>query len=523
MVERTMISRLTIGVVSLQPGVRILLGQLGVRFEAIARWDAISPADYSAIIINASIDSSQVDAVDAYLKAGGAIIDTGHFLPKVEFGKISQRAFRTLVRGRDEEIFRDIWLVDLDRTLRCHDDARHLDGLVHLTSWGDGAIAYIPLDIHRLLTDSESRRQQFYTPYSRFPNEIVAAVSKGEIRKIFERGMRWLHEMRGLPYIHRWYFPDRLPSIFAYRIDSDYGTREQVLALHDAARRHAVRMTWFVHVEAHREYLEIFKEMERDGAEIGVHCFRHRTFKGFEENEANIREAAHMLAEIGAEATGYAAPNGFWNEGLAGAIDHHRFEYSSEFSLDYDNLPFHPWARGAFVRALQVPAHPVCIGSLLRVKASDEEMKRYFRWIIARRLEEHEPAVLYHHPGHEKADVMEDSFLHARELGLRNITMGEYAAWWRRRDAVRYDASYHDGTITLRLHEHDRSVSLALRGPDGRIGFIDEDGEHNIDRIEMTPAPERTLEMPDDIAKVRRFNPLLLRYGIEDFNSRMRQ
>lgn len=507
----------------MQPGVRILLGQLGVAFEAIARWGALSPADYSAIIVNASIDSAQIEALDAYVKGGGAIVDTGHFLPKMEPSKFTRRSIGALVRTREEDIFRDIWLVDLDRRILRHEEARHLDGTVHLTSWGDGFIACIPFDIHRLLTDTASRRTEFYTPYSRFPNEIVAAVSKGEIRKIFERGLRWLHEMRGLPYIHRWHFPDRLPGIFAYRIDSDYGTRDQVLALHEAAVRHAVPMTWFVHVEAHREYLDLFRKMERDGAEIGVHCFRHRTFRSFEENEANIAEASHLLRGLGLGIDGYAAPNGFWNESLAAAIEHHGFAYSSEFSLDYDNLPFHPWARGAFMHALQVPAHPICIGSFLRAKGSDESMKRYFRWIIDRRMQEHEPAILYHHPGHEKVDVMEDSFRHARERGLRAITMGEYAAWWRRRGAVRCELSYRDGMIATRYREHDRSVRLALRGGDGSIGFLGEEGEEHRDAIEMIPAPARSVEMPDDIARARRFNPILLRHGIEDFNARARQ
>jgi hypothetical protein len=280
-------------------------------------------------------------------------------------------------------------------------------------------------------------------------------------------------------------------------------------------------MSWFVHVEAHREYLDLFGAMDRQ--EIGVHCYRHRTFPTFEENASNIDEAAHLLHGAGIDTAGYAAPNGFWNEELARAIEHHGFEYSSEFSLDYDDLPFHPWARGAFMGAVQVPVHPVCIGSFLRVKGTDEAMKRYFRWVIDRKLQEHEPVILYHHPGHEKADVMADAFAHAHDRGLRNVTMGEYARWWRRRDEVRYDASYRDGVITLRFRRHDPDVRIALRAADGAIGFLAGDGEWEVDEIAATPAVPRRVEMPADIMRIRRFDPLLFRHALEDFNSRARQ
>jgi hypothetical protein len=257
--------------------------------------------------------------------------------------------------------------------------------------------------------------------------------------------------------------------------------------------------------------------------EIGVHCYRHKTFGTFEENAANIGAARSLIERAGIDPVGYASPNGFWNAGLARAIEQHRFEYSSELSLDRDDLPFHPWARGDFMDALQLPVHPICIGSLLRVKASDDAMKRYFRWTIDRKVQEQEPVILYHHPGHEKADVMADSFEHAQQRGLRNITMGEYARWWRRRLGVRHDISYRDGTIAVRTRIPQGDVALALRGRDGSVGFIEGDGEWREDEIAMIPAPERRVEMPDDIARARGFNPRMLRHALEDFNSRKRQ
>lgn len=512
--------RLNIGIVGREPGVRILLGQLGLAHEVIAGWASLDPSIYSVIIVNAPLDHEQTERIDDYLKRGGAVLDTGYFLPRIRPGSFGRKKVSYLLADREDEIFGDIWLADIDATLRLYSDARHLGGIAALESYGDGAIAYIPLDTREIFTSEGAERKQFYSPFTSDPNEIVAAVSKGEIRKIFERALHWLHDHRAIPYLHLRYVPGDLENIFCYRIDSDYGTRDQVEALYDVARSNDIAMTWFLHVGAHHDWLDIFRKFE--GQEFGVHCFRHRTFRSLEDNSANISEAAHLLREHAIDFTGYAAPNGFWNHGVARAAGNFGFEYSSEFSLDYDDLPFFPWLLGESSKTLQVPVHPVCIGSFLRVKASDEGMKRYFRWIIDRKMEEQEPVLLYHHPGHEHWGVMDDTFRYAKERGLKNMTMGEYARWWIGRSRTRYDAWFADGVVSVRFHDEPRSVKLSLRDPGGARTFIGA-GETRLDEVAWRPRTERRIEVPADIARIRKFNPLLLRHSIEDYNARARQ
>lgn len=504
----------------LWPGWRIILEQLGVAYEVIRRWDGVTPERFSAIIVNDIPDSTEMEVLDAYMREGGGVLDAAAWLPAVEPAMIGNRGIGAMVPAADDDLFRHIWLADLDTRVKLHREATWMGGAVYLGDRGGGAIACLAFDPGTLLRDVRSVRRQFHAPASPYPNEIVARVSKGEIRRIVEAALRWLHARRGLPYVHRWHFPGRLPCIFCCRIDSDYGTREQVESLHAVARDHDIAMTWFLHAEVHAGWLERFAAM--DDQEMALHGYRHRTFRSYEENRANIAAAAALLEREGIPFTGFAAPNGFWNVSLARAVADAGLVYTSEFSLDYDDLPFHPELYGDSSPVLQVPIHPICIGSLARVKAGAAVMKEYFRGVIDRGFRLREPVILYHHPGHEYWDVIADSFRCVRGFGIVNMTMGEYAAWWLRRERVRFEAWYDGDAIGARFRTAEPDVELAVRDAAGRYGFIARDGAHRYADIAWDAAPE-PVAAPADIRKIRRWSPLLLRHSIEDCTSRARQ
>jgi len=516
-----MSTRLTIGAASLGPGWRILLDGLGVAYERIARWENISPASHSALLVNAPLDRTSLAAVEGYLRDGGAVLDTGHFLPRVDRGSFSGRRIRSIAPDPNDTVFSTVGILDIHDTVPAHRRGNHLSGIAHLAPHDGGSVAYLPFDADRLLIESGAARTAFRTASGRFPNEIVARRSRGAIRRAFERALRWLHFERGLPYAHRWNFPGDSEALFCYRIDSDYGTRRQIRELYDAAREHAMRLTWFLHVEAHHDWLDIFGGFEDQ--EIAAHGYRHRTFRGEEENHANIAEAASLLGRAGMAPEGFAAPNGFWNPRLQKSIDSLGFLYSSEFSLDYDDLPFHPSVHGIPARALQVPIHPICIGSLLRAKESAGGMKRYFRDVIDMKLQQCEPAILYHHPGHGLFDVMADSFAYIRELGVPNITMGDYARWWTRRSAVRFEARWNGDDLDLSFRSHDPEVRIALHRSDEEYALLDRAGDYDGDALGFRRRIDRGAVIPAEAILARRISVTRLRHSIEDYNARARQ
>ncbi|HVZ40550.1 MAG TPA: hypothetical protein VHI13_14820 [Candidatus Kapabacteria bacterium] len=515
-----MSTRLVIGVAVLRPGMRMLLDQLGVAYEGIVRWDELDPARYSAVIVNRSPDAGQLAALREYLRGGGAVLDAGYLLRAISRRGFAQRRVRWFLPDADDPMFGTIGLADLHQTIWCHPDASYCDGLVHLTAADGGHVAYLPFDLHRAVVNHRSVRRTFHSPWSRDPDEIVGRISKGGIRRVVEGALIWLHQQRGLPYLHRWYFPEDARSVFCYRIDSDYGTRAQVLALHEHAARHGIPLTWFLHVAAHQEWLSLFNEFEGD--ETALHCYRHRTFNGGEENAANIALGLAMMKDCGMQVEGFAAPNGFWNHALAAAVAAAGLLYSSEFSLAYDDVPFRPWSRGDLLPTLQVPVHPVCIGSLKRVKAPQEAMARYFRRAVDHAMAGNLPALLYHHPGHEGWDVVEDTFLHVRARGIPAITMGDYARWWTRRNSMRHAAETADGRIAIRYTRPDPAVLLAARTPDGRVAFVR--GESvALDGLQWREPHPADPDGPEGIKRIRRFSLDRVRHSIEDYNARARQ
>ncbi len=518
--------RLHVGILSLQPGWVLLLKQLGLPFERVNSPGSIDPAGYSVVVVNRYLNREEADDLEKYISNGGGVIDTGFFLRKRETGGFTRRYRRSIVPDQHDPLLRGVGPIDLFSRVRAYHDsaeseAGHLDGLLHLTHLGKGCIAYVGFDVDRLLTDTRNARKQFHGPGKHLPDEVTARVSKGEIREIVERLICWLHAERGIPYVRAWRFPGKSPSVFCYRIDSDYGTADQIDGLYETAHRNGISMSWFLHVEAHREWLSRFRNFQDQ--EIGVHCYRHKTFRSYDANYGNIAEARSLLADIGLSCVGFAAPNGFWNVELARAVEDLGFGYASEFSLDYDDLPFFPWLRHRFSDVLQVPVHPVCIGSLVRAKASTDQMKEYFRSTARMKLGRNEPVIFYHHPGHEHYDVMDDTFAYIRELGIPNMTMGDYARWWNGRSRAVRTIWYEERTLSVTSTGDDPSVRLCADLPDGRRGFIEPNGDFREEEIAwQMPAPQ-TEKLPNDLHIARGPSLRLIQHSIEDFNSRMRQ
>jgi hypothetical protein len=512
--------RLTIGLLQPQPGWLLLLGQLGVAFERVGMLDPVTPESHGVLIVNRSLSSDEAAQIDAYLHGGGAVLDTGAYMEHAG-GSSSRSYVRSLIPSDDDRLFTDAWIMDIHDIVHTRSDARYLNGALLFDHVGDGAVAWTGLNINRLITSTNAVRKRFPAPGRSFPDEIVSQVSKGALRELVGNLLRRLFTARGLPWIRLWQFPDELPTIFAYRIDSDYGTKPQIEGLYDVAHEHDIAMTWFLHVEPHHEWLDLFQSFR--GQEMAVHGYRHRTFRGYEANIANMGEAKHLLERTGFAPTGYAAPNGTWHPALARAIEDHGFDYSSEFSLGYDDLPFFPWVQHYFSDVMQVPVHPVCIGSMIRSKATATEMKNYFRRMTDFFRLRNEPVIFYHHPGHEHFEVMADTFAYAGELHLPNLTLGDYARWWRTRANARYTAVLDGTVLRISSDERPRNVRLCVDGPDNRRGFIADDGETSMESIKWQGVDYAPIAPPADLRAVRSLNMTSLRHSIEDFNYRIRQ
>jgi peptidoglycan/xylan/chitin deacetylase (PgdA/CDA1 family) len=512
-----MSQRLAIGIIDVDPGWEILLRQIAPWIERID-WNRVEPAHYAVVIVNRSVSRLEAGRLTEYLRAGGAVLDGADLAGHLGLATVG-RSVATIFEG--EPPFESVGVADVHARIHSLASARHLAGTIALEEHAGGWLAHVPFDIAGTLRSHAPARRRFHSPGGHHPDEVVARIAKRPYLAMIEAALRWLFARRGLPFVHLWYHPDGADSVFALRIDTDYGTPESLLRLRDLADRHRVPMTLFVHVGAHVDHLAVFDAMP--GHELAVHGYRHRTFTGYEANWGNIAEATQMLRERGHDPRGFAAPTGRWNPRLDRALADLGFDYSSEFTLDYDGLPFHPWTGGGVSPVLQVPIHPISVGNLTRSGADEREIVAYFDAVLRRQRARRMPAFLYHHPLQEAWEAIDAVLANARASRAAPTTMGAYARWWRERARMYLRASLESGALAISLPNAAPSVVVRVVAPDGRECFLEREGSYDLEKLAWRALEPDAAPTPHDIASIRRPTPSMLRHSLEDAVSRFRQ
>ena len=435
--------RLCIGISNSSPSWKLILDQIGAHYEELSYQTALIKS-YSCIILTSKINKGEHHLVLDYLDSGGCVIDTNgqNFF---DSKNISNEYRKHLFNNNS--IFSESYL-DIFDQVSTIDQNGFFDQAISIKKKEQGLLCFWGLPIDRLMSNSKFLRKQFLDSDRLFPNEIVAQVSKGKIRRIIEELLIHIHQELSLPFIRKNYFSSDSSSSFLFRIDTDYSNKATIKRLYALADKHKISMTWFLHVQAHEQWLSEFKGMKNQ--EIAVHGYKHGTSSSYQKNGDNIRAAMDLLSESDVSFSGYCAPYGIWNSGLAQLMDEYNFEYASEFSLNYDDLPFFPISQNTPYAHLQIPIHPICIGSFLRKRASVQQMKSYFQSYIEYQIAIGEPIVLYHHPmqGHEQ--VLEHIFEYINQLNIPSVSFSEFSSFWKMRNESLFEAFWENDVIEIR-------------------------------------------------------------------------
>lgn len=478
----------------------MMLQQSGVPWSVLDGRTAITPSEYSVVIVNGTERSADVAS---YVQDGGAALYTTG-----SGTAIDQRCNRRLaVRSmfpRSVPNRRIHTVLDLHQRVMLFDEGT--PAVVDAT--GHGCAGFLGIDVSAMFADRSIVRRDFPSDGARFPNERVARITKEPVRRIVLSLLEALHHRRGIPFLHSWYFPDGARSLFTFRIDSDRGTPDQVEEIRALSDRYGVPTTWFLDVKSHSTWLRRFTEFGRQ--ETGVHCYEHEVYPGVERNAENFSRAAEAMRRAGLSHAGVTVPTGEWNEGIGTAVERCGFTYSSEFGYDYDAFPSYPLIAGAPSTVLQLPIHPVCIGSLLRARMDDEAMFRYFRGVIDRKTAAAEPVCLYHHPTHGHNGVIDRVFSYIQTLGLPMLSYSGYAAWWTAR--LRSIPEYRwDGTFVHRTGTADEQLHVRFSFPDGTESVVP--ARDSIDVRGLVRVPVRTPAEAKGTERTRQFS---LRRHLQD-------
>lgn len=496
---------LQVGMVSSSPGWEQLLAQEGVPHGIVNLSSSSLLQECAVLCVSRALTGTEHDAVESYLHAGGAVIGSAHHLLK---GGDTYRETIEYLVGEGGGLFRDVHLLDIGRDGNIPREANtlrtqaNLHGVVAGAFRGGFAVVF-PFDVDEMMMDDREATKNFHFGMERLPSERVSVAGKGELRHLVRRSLEYLYAQRGLFYVHTWYFPAGRRNMFAFRIDTDGGSRTDVDMLYDIGRSYDMTMSWYLDVASHESWLGHFSFLVDQ--EIGVHCYDHHPHAGYEASSKDIARAQHLMEGAGLAPAGYTAPYGMWNHELARAVDDAGFEYSSEFGYAYDTLPLTPVSYGSSYKTLQVPIHPICVGSMMKIGYSDQRMIEYFESVIRQKLLRNEPLFFYHHPTHRRNQVIESLFDQIRTSGIDDTSFLEYARWWKKRAGNPMHVIMDGQTLTIDGLAGD-DVWLRMVRPNGDYVIVAPLAQFDTKAFSGWKK-EEVAGTPSDLRRIRDFDP----------------
>ncbi|RMF56988.1 MAG: hypothetical protein D6748_12245 [Calditrichaeota bacterium] len=501
--------QLKIGLLAASPVWEHLLELLGVSYAIPSPRELPDPTKYALLILNRQIGNSEQEAIAHYLREGGSVLAIGDTFATLTQKPVQKKYLRAIIPSHtDQCTFPGLDVIDLFHTVYVCSDAPLLSHTVGFFPYSRGRIGFLGLDPVPLFTNVQALRKSFYATSPRFPNEVVSRVSKGGVIQILRESIKHLFFSRNLPFVHWWYFPEDAPGIFAFRLDSDDASREQVNSFFQLINEFNIKSTWFLHGKAHEGWMDTFLPYQDQGHEFGVHGYRHQVFKDVKRNVQNMEACKKLLLQAGLEVSGFAAPYGSWNSALAKALEETKFLYSSEFSIGYDLYPFYPFVHQHKSSVLQIPIHPICIDSLRHAHASPQQMIDYFQHVIQRLIHSHIPLILYDHPRHEYGQVLKDIFSYVNSLGLLKMTLGEYAQWSSERLRVDFSASLTGDNIEIESRHLTSNRRLAIENAERKISFISTPLKTSLNELKWQTHPREYPYAPLP-PQLRQINPRL--------------
>lgn len=475
-----------IGLLKNEPGWLQILEQEGIAYNLLPQ----IPEKYaSPIIINRALNKDEVVYIINLLNAGVGIITDFLNLKKIIPDIRYKTSLLHFIYG-ESDLFNNIPILDLKlkgNRLIARPISKNKSKIIFETAYSNGYIIALPFDVNRAILDTRSVLKPFYFPHRKFPYEHVALINKGAVRKLVINCLRKLYQKMNLSYSHLWYYPNLYQTCFCFRVDTDFASESALKTTLELSQTKDINFTYFINT-GHLPNIQHPKFCD-----IQIHCLHHQVFRDYLRNYENIKTAKTILENNGIKPIGFVSPFGMWNKHLQWAMESSDIKYSSEFSLDYDNLPFYPIVDNKKSSVLQIPVHPICLGQLLQADLSVEQCKRYYEDYIATQYRSNEPIFIYDHPHriHQFSELFGQILDKARLLDNVEITtMTNFYYWWVKRLNTYNSSRWHIENNTLKIESENASnnVFLHIITPDAKETYIPlKKGQYELTKLQYKP------------------------------------
>jgi len=480
-----------------------LLKQVGVSFSSGSR-----VSGRAVIILDREPDVLRAHSIWEHVQSGGCLLapaaNAAAVWPEL---RLTPGRLRWIAADGDSPLFRNIGIVDLQtrgsRIRTANVGVTDYGGKALLAApFGRGFGVMLPFRVAAALAGAGSGPKQFPADTPRLPYDTVARPSRGEVRRLIANCLRYLLAQKDLPFVHLPYVPGPGPGALMFRVDTDFGPRRDLEAVARLAERVGMKFSWFVNVGAHGAHLDLFADLARQGHDVQLHCQTHTVYPDYKRNLDNYRQGKDLMAAAGIPPVGVVAPFGEWNPNLNRALEHLGFEYSSEFCLAYDDLPFRPLVAGRLSNVLQVPVHPICLGRLIAARATPKQMASYLCSVIDLQIARQEPCLLYDHPERiaRHSDLLADVLQYGNERCGMTTTMTQFARWWRRREQFDWTARYSSKDIDIHASAGRDDLAIVVER-DGRSAVLPAGpGKYPLTALPWRALPEPVRFDPRDLA-----------------------
>ena len=313
------------------------------------------------------------------------------------------------------------------------------------------------------------REKEFYFEKDRFVTEVAASLPAGRWRRAFVAALQKAFWSLGLPYVRLSYYPAAYDGLFCFRMDFDNFIEEDFNNTCGLIKRYPGIVSCFVNMKSFEGKAREVRRLSDGAGTIGSHGYIHHVYDRYAQNRWNVERAEELLKQCGVSTRGFSAPHGLWNPLLQRVLEEKNYSYSSEFTLNYDDLPFFPVVHGKASSVLQVPTHPVCEGVFMERYGFDESMiTGYYSKVISEKMAAFEPALIFGHPDGRIGRHPQIFHQLMTEVGRWphswKTDLDSWTEWWRDRSSWTFDLAWEDGLKT-RSFPADPRASLEFFFP----------------------------------------------------------
>lgn len=307
--------------------------------------------------------------------------------------------------------------------------------------------------------------------------ETVATTHKAKVRLKVIDAIKRSFWMQNLPYVHLWYYPDTYNSVFGFRLDFDEYEASDFQTMCALINTYRAAITCFPCMRTYEKRGDCIKQLVALQVEIGSHGYIHHVYQSYRENNWNLARAEQLLKAYVPSVEGFCGPHGVWNPALQSVLEARGYLYSSEFGLNYDDMPFFPVCGSKHSTVLQIPTHPVCEGLFLeRYGYTPNMIEDYFASVIEDKIRAREPLFFFGHPTRRLGrypSILEHIFRCVEEASsVLHVPFGTFAKWWMKRYHAHTEFEWKNSCLWGYFSTRSNRITAEVITPDQQRTLI---------------------------------------------------